>query len=145
MTDSRAEPSAAVPSTGSSADGSSRGVLGRIVDRLAVAFSGLVAVVSGVLPHVLHHVGPLAGAAIVSGAGGSLLFGVLGLLVSIPFLLRLRRRSGGWALPAAATVLFVLVFTVSTLFVGPALTDGGEAGERPRPEPPPAEHDGHHP
>ena len=40
----------------------------------------------GLLPHVLHHVGPLAGAAILAGAGGTLLFAAIGFVAAIPFL-----------------------------------------------------------
>jgi hypothetical protein len=38
--------------------------------------------VTGVLPHVLHHIGPLAGAALLAGAGGKLLFAVAGFVLS---------------------------------------------------------------
>lgn len=41
-----------------------------------------------VAPHVLHHVGTLAGAAFLAGVGGRLLFAGIALLVSVPFLLR---------------------------------------------------------
>ena len=48
--------------------------------------------ITGLAPHVLHHVGPLAGAAFLAGAGGQLLFAVIALVVSIPFLLRIYRH-----------------------------------------------------
>lgn len=69
--------------------------------RAAAAAAG--AVVLGAAPHVLHHVGPLAGAALLAGATGKLLFGALGLLLALPLLRRLRRRtsSGAWLSRAA--------------------------------------------
>jgi hypothetical protein len=47
------------------------------------------AAVTGVAPHVLHHVGPLAGAALLAGFGGKAIFFVLGLVLSLPMLRRL--------------------------------------------------------
>jgi hypothetical protein len=40
--------------------------------------------ITGVAPHVLHHAGPLAGTALLSGAGGTSLFGVLGFVATTP-------------------------------------------------------------
>jgi len=45
---------------------------------------------------VLHHIGLLAGTALIAGAGGTALFGILGLAMSVPLLLRLRRRFAFW-------------------------------------------------
>ena len=56
----------------------------------------------GLVPHVLHHVGIIAGAALVTGVGGNLLFGVLGLVMSVPLLRRLYRRFHTWKAPASA-------------------------------------------
>jgi hypothetical protein len=47
-----------------------------------------------VAPHVLHHIGLLAGTALVAGAAGTTFFGLLGLVAAIPLLLRLKRRFG---------------------------------------------------
>lgn len=47
------------------------------------------AVVTGVAPHVLHHAGPLAGAALLAGFGGKAIFFALGLVLSVPMLRRL--------------------------------------------------------
>lgn len=101
------------------------------VGRLRVALSSAGAAVLGVAPHVLHHAGPLAGAAIFAGVGGSLLFGALGLLAAVPLLMRMRRRSGGWRRPLALLGVFAAVFSVSTFVIGPALTsaDGDRASE----------------
>ena len=101
-----------------------------VATRVRVAASAVVAAVLGLLPHVLHHVGPLAGAALLGGVGGSLLFGALGLALSVPFLLRVRRRSGNWRVPAALLVAFALVFSVSTFVVGPAIS-GSDDGPAP--------------
>lgn len=97
-----------------------------------------IGAISGLAPHVLHHIGPIAGAALVGGALGSTLFGVLGLALSIPFLLRLKRRYGSWRAPALALAIFAVVFTISTLVIGPAISgDGGSDAT-------PAGHEGHH-
>ncbi len=82
---------------------------------------------AGVLPHVLHHIGPLAGAALLAGVGGALLFGAIGLVAAIPFLLRLYRRFRTWIAPATALAIFAAMFSVSTLVIGPLLS--GEQGD----------------
>ena len=54
---------------------------------LATAWSAVTAVVGGImglLPHLLHHVGLLGGAVLVTGATGNVLFAVLGLVFSLP-------------------------------------------------------------
>jgi putative oligomerization/nucleic acid binding protein len=98
--------------------------------RIGAAFSAAMGVVAGIAPHVLHHVGPLAGAALLAGAGSSVLFGAIGFALMIPMLLRLRRRFGTWAAPGVALVLFAAAFTVSTLRTGPAIRgdSGGSSG-----------------
>ena len=101
-----------------------RPVRARLTEAAAAAWGAFV----GALPHVLHHIGPLAGAALLAGAAGTALFGALGLVAAIPFLLRLRRRFGGWRAPAIAVVAFALMFTLSTLVVGPAIGGGGNDG-----------------
>ena len=103
-----------------------------------------MAAVSGIAPHVLHHVGPLAGAALLAGAGGTVLFGVAGFALSIPMLLRLRRRFGTWAAPAVATAIFTVVYLFSALVVGPALTGENAAPQAPASTPLPSDHAGHH-
>lgn len=105
--------------------------------------AGAVGTISGILPHVLHHVGPLAGAALLAGATGTLLFGALGLIVSIPFLLRLRHRFGTWRAPAIALAVFAVGFAVSSFVIGPAISGGG--GKTGPSGAPPASHGGHHP
>ena len=91
------------------------------LSRLTGGISAAIGAVAGVLPHLLHHVGPIAGAAVLTGTAGSALFGLLGFLLMVPMLLRLRRRFGSWLAPAVALALFLLMFTISTLWIGPAI------------------------
>jgi hypothetical protein len=111
---------------------------------MATVVSGAVAVISGIAPHVLHHVGPLAGTALLAGAGGTVLFGVAGFALSIPMLLRLRRRFGTWAAPAVASAIFTGVYLFSALVVGPALTAGPAAVDAPASTPTDSDHADHH-
>ena len=116
----------------------------RAVRSLATVASGAVAAISGIAPHILHHVGPLAGTALLAGAGGTVLFGVAGFALSIPMLLRLRRRFGTWVAPAFATAIFTGVYLFSALVVGPALTAERASVEAPGPTPTPSGHAEHH-
>jgi hypothetical protein len=88
--------------------------------------AGAWGVVSGVAPHVLHHVGPLAGAALLAGSGGRVLFFFIGLAVALPVLVRLYRQFRTWVAPAIVVVIFAAAYPLSSLFLGPLLT--GEAG-----------------
>lgn len=97
----------------------------------------------GLLPHVLHHVGPLAGAALLAGAGGTALFAGIGFVASIPFLLRVRRKFGTWRAPAIALAIFAAMFSLSSFVIGPAITGGDEPAPKPGIERP-AGHKGHH-
>lgn len=114
--------------------------------RLWTGATAAIAAVSGIAPHVLHHAGPIAGAALVGGAAGTTLFAVLGLVLSVPFLLRLKRRFGSWRAPMVALVVFGVVFAFSTLVVGPVIRgEDGPAGGVTNTSPvnPPG-HEGHH-
>lgn len=95
---------------------------------------GAVGVVMGLLPHVLHHVGILAGTALVAGSGGTALFGVLGLVASIPMLVRLRRRFGSWIAPAVGLVVYAAMFSLSAFVIGPAVS-GFDVDVAPGPVP----------
>ncbi len=99
--------------------------------RAAALVSSAVAAVLGIAPHVLHHAGPLAGAALLAGTGGALLFGAIGLVAAIPFLLRVHRRCGNWRIPAALLALFAVVFSISTFVIGPAISgsDSSSSGK----------------
>ncbi len=114
--------------------------------RLWGAVVGAWAVVTGIAPHVLHHVGPLAGAALLAGVGGKAIFFALGLLLSVPMLRRLYRRFGTLIAPALAVVAFAAVFTFSTLVVAPWLTGSDASTPTPGIEQPttPSGHAGHH-
>lgn len=121
-----------------------RGIAARALGTLATGLSGIVAAVTGIAPHVLHHVGPLAGTALLAGAGGTILFGILGFLLSIPMLLRLRRRFGTWVAPALASVIFTAVYLTSALVIGPAVTASRESESAPVRSPVADEHGEHH-
>jgi len=109
------------------------------------SFVGAIGAVVGLAPHVLHHIGPLAGTALIAGAGGTALFGALGLLASVPLLLRLRRRYASWWAPAIALGVFAAMFSLSTFVVGPLISgDGADAPGGDRPAPTSTDHSGHH-
>ena len=84
----------------------------------------------GLLPHVLHHVGPLAGAALLAGATGRVLFAAIGFVAAIPFLRRLYRRFKTWRAPAIALAIFAAMFSLSSFVIGPAIS-GDEAPAQP--------------
>jgi hypothetical protein len=117
--------------------------------RLAAGWNALTAAIAtlmGLLPHLLHHVGIFAGAALVTGVGGNLAFGALGLLLSLPLLRRLYRRFRTWKAPAAAVAVFTVMFSLSAFVIGPALTtDGPSEDGVPTRTPTPEDHGDHHP
>jgi hypothetical protein len=88
-------------------------------------------VVSGLAPHLLHHIGLLAGTALIAGIGGTVLFGVIGLTAMVPMLVRLRRRFSSWWAPGIATVLFATMFLVSTFVIGPVLRSATDRPAEP--------------
>ena len=115
---------------------------------LTSAWNAVVAsfgAVMGLLPHVLHHVGLLGGAVFVTGASGNVLFGVLGIVFSLPLLRRLYRRFDTWKAPALALAVFALMFSLSAFVIGPAISgDDSAADPVPAQTPNPDEHDSHH-
>ncbi|WP_344709551.1 hypothetical protein [Aeromicrobium flavum] len=107
------------------------------------ALTALVGAIMGLLPHLLHHVGLLGGAVLVTGATGNVLFAVVGLVFSIPLLRRLHRRFDSWKAPALALGVFALMFSLSAFVIGPAISNGDQ--ERvPVRTVDPDEHEGHH-
>lgn len=105
----------------------------------------VVGAVLGLAPHVLHHVGLIAGTAFVAGAGGNALLYAVGLLLSVPMLLRIHRRFGTWLAPVIATVVFTGMFLFSALVVGPAITSDDGLRDGPARTPTPTEqHTEHH-
>ena len=106
----------------------------------------VVGAVMGIAPHLLHHIGLIAGTAFVSGAGGNAVFYAVGLLLSVPMLRRIHRRFGTRTAPALAVVVFTAVFLFSALVVGPAITsDAGTRQPAPVRTPAPTDqHSSHH-
>lgn len=103
-----------------------RSLAGRVSSVILAAWGGFI----GLLPHVLHHVGPLAGAALLAGATGRVLFAAIGFVAAIPFLRRLHRRFQTWRAPAIALAVFALMFSLSSFVIGPAIS-GEDAPSRP--------------
>lgn len=104
-------------------------------------------VILGLVPHVLHHIGLIAGAAFITGAGGNALFFVIGLVFSLPMLRRIYRRFGTWRAPAIALAVFTALFSLSAFVIGPAVSGAGDPSNAP-PSPtqtPSPGHEGHHP
>ena len=102
--------------------------------KLAAIWDAVVAVIGavmGILPHVLHHVGLIAGAALLTGAGGNALFFALGLVFSIPLLRRLYRKFHGWPAPVIAVAIFAAMFSLSAFVIGPAITDDSSPAKAP--------------
>lgn len=131
-------PGASSPGAGSPSDTAGRRSVWNVM-------TGAVGVVSGLAPHVLHHVGFLAGTALIAGAGGTALFGAVGLLAAVPMLLRLRRRFRSWWAPAIALVVFVVMFAVSTFVIGPRISGVSPgAGTGPAAPTQTVDHAGHH-
>ncbi len=129
------------------------GAASRATDRVSrprAALATVGAAVLGAAPHVLHHAGPLAGAALLAGAGGKLLFGAIGFVAAVPMLRRLRRRTGSWRVPARVFAVMAAMFIFSSLVIGPALTGGGGGGSPAKPArpgvttPSPSGHESHH-
>ena len=105
---------------------------------------GALGVGAGLAPHVLHHIGLLAGTALIAGAGGTALFGILGLAMSVPLLLRLRRRFAFWWAPAIGLAVFAVTFSLSAFVIGPAI-NGGAGGQPGGGQPTPSvNHSSHH-
>lgn len=126
---------------GDAAEGLPRTCWATAWDALGTAVSGFL----GLLPHVLHHVGLFAGAFLVTGATGNLLFGLAGLVLSVPLLRRLYRRHRSWKAPAIAVAVFAAVFSLSAFVIGPAVTGGSEPSPtQPIRQPAPDEHAQHH-
>ena len=111
----------------------------RVSSALLAVWGGL----TGVAPHVLHHVGPLAGAAFLAGVGGRLLFAAIALVVSIPFLLRIHRRFRTWIAPTIAFAVMAGMFSLSTFVIGPAISGDNDVTKQPRIEQPALDEHGH--
>ncbi|WP_286404925.1 hypothetical protein [Pseudarthrobacter defluvii] len=110
-----------------------RGFKGRI-QTFWHTITGALGLVTGLVPHVLHHIGFLAGSALVAGSGGTALFGSLGLLASIPALVHLHRRFHSWIAPTLGLLVFAGMFSLSAFVIGPAISGTG-ANVTPGPSP----------
>ena len=114
-----------------------RSLVGRVWGGLLAVWGGFI----GLVPHVLHHVGPLAGAALLASATGRVLFAAIGFVAAIPFLRRLHRRFRTWRAPAIAFAVFAAMFSLSSFVIGPAIS-GADTPARPGIEQ--SGHDEHH-
>lgn len=132
------------PAITAGTDGSAAPTAGRSLKTAWDTFRAGVGAVLGLVPHVLHHVGLLAGSALLTGVAGNLaLFGV-GLALSIPLLRRLYRHFHGWAAPAVAVVVFAALYAVSAFVIGPAISGTDTPPPATPSVTPSAEHSGHH-
>jgi len=93
----------------------------RVLANAWQAASGALGAIAGLVPHLLHHVSLLGGAVLVSGATGNVIFGAVGLLLSVPLLRRLYRRYRTWLAPGIALGVFIVMFSLSAFVIGPAL------------------------
>lgn len=100
----------------------------------------------GLTPHVLHHVGILAGSALLAGVWGNLALYVVGLLLSIPMLKRLRTRFGSNLAPIVGAAIFTIMFLLSAFVLGPAINPPQVAPATPiQQSEASSDHAGHHP
>jgi predicted PurR-regulated permease PerM len=91
----------------------------------------------------MHHVGLLAGTAILTGALGNGILYVVGLVMTIPLLRRLRKRfKTVWA-PVIGVGVFTALFSLSAFVVGPAIGSGGGQVPVKTPTPTVTTSDGH--
>jgi hypothetical protein len=93
--------------------------------------------------NVLHHVGPLAGAALLAGFASKALFFGLGLVLSLPLLRRVYRRFKTWLAPALAVIVFAGMFALSALVIAPWITSGSDQPAKPGIQRP-LDHASHH-
>jgi phage-related protein len=108
------------------------------------AVLGGIGTIVGIAPHALHHIGLLAGTALVAGTAGTVLFGVVGLAASVPLLWRLKKRFGSWWAPVIGLGVFAVMFSLSAFVIGPIFNGPdvqAPSGDQPGP---PSEHSEHH-
>lgn len=119
-----------------------RGGMRTLRDSAAAVFGAVM----GLVPHLMHHIGLIAGTAVVAGAAGNAVLFAIGLLFSMPFLQRLYRRFRTWWAPVIAVGAFAVLFSLSAFVIGPTIGDGGAADNAPvAPSQPPAgDHAAHH-
>lgn len=103
----------------------------------------VVGAVLGIAPHLLHHIGLLAGAALITGASGNVIFFAVGLVLSIPMLRRLYRHFRSWLAPALAVVAFTALFSLSAFVIGPAISGTNDSPAPSNPSPSPTHNHNH--
>lgn len=64
--------------------GSVEGAAASRAGRLTATISAAIGTIAGVTPHVLHHIGPIAGTALLTGMERSFLFGAIGFVLTLP-------------------------------------------------------------
>jgi hypothetical protein len=101
---------------------------------LSSTLAGVIGAVAGLAPHVLHHIGPLAGTALIAGAGGTAVFGC-------PAWSRRCRCSCGGAGsapggPGDRPGRVAVMFSSSAFVIGPAINSGGGPSGGGHPNPP---------
>lgn len=140
MTDTTVDPVAAAVTTASKQ--TARGRWGTIWAGTRATFGALM----GLAPHLMHHVGFLAGAALLTGLLGNTVLYAAGLLLSIPMLRRLGRRFRTWKAPAIGVIVFTSLFAVSAFVIGPLFNPPAavEVPVAPAGVEDPDEHTGHH-
>ena len=118
-----------------------RGADGRMtrLEPIRDAIGALLGAILGLAPHVLHHIGLIAGTAFIAGATGNALFFVIGLVFSIPLLRRLYGKFHTWRAPAIAVAVFAALFSLSAFVIGPAISGEASLSDAPtRQEPAPS-------
>lgn len=132
-------------------EASSAPVTVSVGERLRAGWAGVRAALGallGLAPHVLHHVGIVAGTALLAGVWGNLALYVVGLILSIPMLRRLHRRFGSIAAPITGAGVFTVMFLISAFVLGPAINPAPEGSVAPTTSQSPgagSSHEGHHP
>jgi hypothetical protein len=104
--------------------------------------TGSLGGIPGLVPHVLHHIGPLVGSALVAGSGGTILLGALGFVASVPMLISLRRKFSNWWAPGIALAVFIAMFFTSSYVIGPLIS---KPAQPPTTGTSQVEHETHHP
>ena len=97
------------------------------------ALGAAVGTVLALVPHLMHHLGLLAGAALITGASGNALLYAVGLLFTVPMLRRLRRRFRTLWAPVIAVAVFTGLFALSAFVIGPAISGRDAAPQPPNP------------
>src|SRR5215207_10119928 len=87
----------------------------------------------GLGPHMLHQIGFLASTALIAGAAGAAVFGLLGLVAATSLLLRLSRQFGSCGHPPSSWRCFAAMFMASAFLIGPAISGGNMPPAEARP------------